>query len=230
MLMADEVMETHQDATFPPSNAQSSTRTDLDKHNLAPYVKPPLAGVKSPAGSGKVLVIVDYQVDFVSGVFANPTAAAVEDALCARISSFYEAGDPVFYTMDTHPEQGYVKTREGSYMPLHCVPGTPGWEVYGKARKLLTEGPATMVRKGTFGSVLLPGMIAALHEQGMPLHSIELAGVATDICVISNAALLYNAFPECEIIVDEKTSAGTTPQATRASLDIMAGWGVVVRG
>lgn len=115
-------------------------------------------------------------------------------------------------------------------MPLHCVPGTPGWEVHGKAQALLKDGPATMVRKGTFGSVLLPGMVAAMRDQGMPLHTIELAGVATDICVVSNAALLYNAFPECEIVVDRATTAGTSAEATRAALDIMAGWGVVVRG
>lgn len=93
---------------------------------------------------------------------------------------------------------------------------------------MLTPETAIMVKKGTYGSSQLPAVLQGIKDQGTVLTSIELAGVSTTVCVFRNAVMLYNMFPECEIILDVATTTAKTPEATEAALKQLEGWGMVV--
>lgn len=199
---------------------------------IEPYATPSVTyAAKRDAAVKRVLVVVDYQVDFVSGgVFGEiEPARAIEDALCEKIRAFQEAGDIVIYTMDTHPNDDYENTREATVNPPHCVPGTPGWEVYGRARELLTPETAILVMKGTYGSVDLPYVVESIRRQGVRVESVELAGVSTTCRVLHNAILLYNFFPELPIILDEQTTASYTDERTAQQLLELESWGFTIR-
>ncbi len=178
----------------------------------------------------RVLVVVDYQVDFVNGALGKiDTALAIEEALYERVKSYQDAGDIVIYTADTHPQDNYLQTREGQVNPPHCVPGTEGWEVYGKLRELLTPETAILLKKGTYGSTDLPAVLEAIRNQGVLIQSVEMAGVSTTCRVLHNAIILYNFFPELPIIFDDRTTASYTDELTAAQLDQLEGWGFIIK-
>ncbi|MCD8015268.1 MAG: cysteine hydrolase [Lachnospiraceae bacterium] len=178
----------------------------------------------------KVLIVVDMQNDFIDGALGTKEAVAIVDHVRKKIDRYLENGDAVFYTRDTHTEQ-YLQTQEGRNLPVvHCVKGTPGWEI---SEKVYAEG-CTIVDKPSFGSLLLPEIVreaaercAGAEGQGcdMPrqggLESIELVGLCTDICVISNAMILKAAFPEVPIAVDASCCAGVTPESHENALNAM---------
>lgn len=200
--------------------------------NLTPYAAPSTTTAASKEDNPKrILVVVDYQVDFVSGgVFGEiEPAIAIEDALYDRIKEYQDAGDIVIYTMDTHPSDLYSETREATVNELHCDPETEGWQVYGKVRELLTPEKAIMVMKGTYGSVDLPFVIQAILGQGVNVVSIEIAGVSTTCRVLHNAILLYNFFPQLPLIMDRNTTAGYTDERTKEQLDELCMWGFFVK-
>lgn len=210
----------------------SAPDTATRMRSLAPYSKPAVTTFEERASNPKrVLVVVDYQVDFVNGgVFGRiEPAMAIEQALCDRIEEYLAAGDIVIYTMDTHPQDDYENTREGAVNPPHCVPGTEGWELYGRVRDLLNPSTAIRLLKGTYGSPDLPFVVSALQAQGANVASIEIAGVSTTCRVLHNAILLYTYLPELPIIFDERTTAGYTDERTREQLDELEGWGFIVR-
>lgn len=200
--------------------------------SIAPYAKPAMAeAAELEATPRRVLVVVDYQVDFVDGgVFGRiEPAVAVEDALCEKIRAYQEAGDIVIYTMDTHPADNYTDTREGQVNEPHCIPGTPGWEVYGKARELLTPERALMVMKGTYGSRDLPLVIENIRSQGVNIELIEFAGVSTTCRVLHNAIMVFNWFPELPVLFDDSTTASYTDERTVGQLDELEAWGFIVQ-
>lgn len=201
--------------------------------SLTPYEAPQVTTIEEQNEAPKrVLVVVDYQVDFVSGgVFGDiEPAMRIEDALCQRITEYQNDGDIVIYTMDTHPADRYEFTREASVNEPHCIPGTPGWEVYGKARDLLTPEKAICIMKGTYGSVDLPQVIQAIRNQGIRIASLEIAGVSTTCRVLHNAILLYNFFPDLPIIMDRTTTAAYSDERTQEQLDELQMWGFFVKG
>lgn len=177
----------------------------------------------------RVLVVVDYQVDFVDGVFGLiEPALALEDAIYERVKEYQDAGDIVIYTMDTHPADVFDYTREGGVNPLHCDPATEGWQVYGKVRELLTPEKALLVKKGTYGSMDLPFVIENIRRQGVLIESIEMAGVSTTCRVLHNAIILYNAFPELPIVFDIATTASYSDEQTVEQLKELETWGFAV--
>ena len=134
----------------------------------------------------KLLIVVDYQNDFVSGSLGFEAAKRIEDAVCEKIRAYQAAGDDVVYTLDTHGPS-YADTQEGRKLPVaHCLRGTPGWELYGKAADLLRGCPA--FEKPVFGSADLFDWL-----RGRKYGSIELCGVVSNICVLSNAVLARTA-------------------------------------
>lgn len=200
--------------------------------NIAPYEMPSVTTLDSKQSEPKrVLVVVDYQVDFVSGgVFGDiEPAMAIEDALCDRIREYQEADDIVIYTMDTHPADRYEYTREASVNEPHCIPGTDGWQIFGKARELLTPEKAICILKGTYGSVDLPQVIQAIRNQGVNVTSIEIAGVSTTCRVLHNAILLYNFFPDLPLIMDRITTAAYSDERTEEQLNELQMWGFFVK-
>lgn len=212
------------------SSSQADGETSAGEGLLTPYADAELVTTQDKADSVKrVLVVVDYQVDFVDGALGtNPLAIALEDAICDKVNEYLDAGEIVCYTMDTHPAETYELTREGHHVSSHCVPGTDGWELYGKVADVLTPEVAHMVKKGTYGSRCLPDYLNFLKAQGQVFSSIELCGVSTSVCVFHNAIMLYNFFPECEIILDASTTAAKDEETTSAALDQLENWGMVV--
>lgn len=164
----------------------------------------------------KFLVVVDMQKDFVDGALGSREAVAIVPAAAEKIRSF--DGD-IFATFDTHFEN-YMDTAEGRKLPVsHCIKDTEGWKLNKDIAEALNGKKFTHVEKYTFGSVELPELI--IREAAGDDFSIELIGLCTDICVVSNALLLKASFPEAAIAVDEKCCAGVTPEKHAAAIETM---------
>lgn len=173
----------------------------------------------------KLLVVVDYQTDFVTGALANPAAEALEEGIAQAVRRHLEADGAVLFTKDTHPAE-YLETREGKFLPVpHCLKGTDGWRLFGSLSEY-EEGVrdrVAVVEKPTFGSAALPGAVLTLCG-GEP-ESIEICGVVTDICVISNAVLLHSCFLNAPVTVHGSLCAAMTPENHQRALDVLAGMG-----
>ena len=168
----------------------------------------------------KFLVVVDMQKDFIDGSLGTPEARAIVDAAAERIRACRVGGARIIATLDTH-EEYYLSTAEGKKLPVpHCVRDTEGWTLDPKIREAVGND-VILVEKPTFGSVRLPEII---REQLQPTQvpSVELLGLCTDICVVSNALLLKAHFPEARIAVNARCCAGVTPGRHLAALETMA--------
>lgn len=166
----------------------------------------------------KILVVVDMQNDFVDGALGTKEAEEIVDRVVSKIQNFQ---GPVIATLDTHPEH-YLETAEGRKLPVpHCIRGSEGWKINGEVLAALEKKGYQAVEKGTFGSVELPERIRKLTDGEEKGAEIEMVGLCTDICVVSNALLLKANFPEAEISVDSACCAGVTPQTHQAALATM---------
>ena len=161
----------------------------------------------------KVLVVVDMQKDFIDGALGTEEAVAIVDNVVELVKSF---DGEVIFTRDTHGDD-YLETQEGRNLPVvHCIKGTDGWQLDKKLQVLRTDS-MKIFDKPTFGSVAL----AEYLRQDKEIEHVMLAGLCTDICVISNALLIKANMPEVEISVIEKCCAGVTPQSHANALEAM---------
>lgn len=164
----------------------------------------------------KFLVVVDMQKDFVDGALGTPEAQQIVDNVCRKILSFQ---GEIIVTYDTHNEN-YLESAEGRKLPVkHCIKGTSGFELDENVKSALKNTDYTSVEKPTFGSVRLPEIIRE-KAQGEDF-TVELVGLCTDICVVSNALLLKANFPEAEISVDSECCAGVTVESHNSALETM---------
>ncbi len=164
----------------------------------------------------KLLVVVDMQNDFIDAALGTPEAQAVVGAVCRKIERF--EGD-IFVTLDTHGEN-YLQTLEGKKLPVpHCIEGSEGHKLNPLVEQALRKKAYTTITKNTFGSFDLIEKIKAAYETDA--IEIELIGLCTDICVVSNALLLRAAFPNVPVCVDAACCAGVTPAAHEAALVTM---------
>lgn len=166
----------------------------------------------------KVLVVVDMQRDFINGALGTSEAEAIVPKVAEKIRNWDGA---VIATRDTHAEN-YMDTREGKYLPVpHCIIDTKGHKIDREVMKAFHELPSqntTIINKPTFGSTLLPELIRT--NFGTP-ESIELCGLCTGICVLSNAILLKAHFPDTDIAVDASCCACVTPESHKTALEAM---------
>lgn len=164
----------------------------------------------------KFLVVVDMQKDFVDGSLGTKEAVAIVPNVVKKIRRF---DGEIIVTYDTHLEN-YLDTAEGKKLPVeHCIKDTDGWKLDSNVQDALNERGYRAVEKITFGSVDLPNLINDVA--GEDAFSIELIGLCTDICVVSNALLLKASFPEVPISVDSVCCAGVTPESHEAALSTM---------
>ena len=155
----------------------------------------------------KYLIVVDMQVDFITGSLGSKLAEAIVPNVVEKVKNY---DGKVIFTRDTHFAD-YMQTQEGKKLPVeHCIKDTDGWQICDELRPFVDN----VVDKKTFGSVDLPVMIVDADE-------IELCGLCTDICVISNAMILKATFPEVKITVDSKCCAGVTVESHNTALDAM---------
>ena len=170
----------------------------------------------------KILVVVDMQNDFVDGALGTKEAVAIVPKVVEKIESY--EGEKIIFTRDTH-EENYMETQEGKNLPVpHCLKDSDGWMLCDELKPLL-EGKKVF-EKPTFGSVLMAEDLKALSETEE--LELELVGLCTDICVISNALVLKSVMPEVRITVDASCCAGVTPQKHLAALETMRSCQIVV--
>lgn len=164
----------------------------------------------------KILIVVDMQNDFIDGALGTKEAQAILENVKAKILQYKKENQLVLFTRDTH-EETYLETREGKYLPVvHCIRGSKGWEI----KEPLTVQDDIIVDKPTFGSLELVEKIKTLAKEDS-IDAIELIGLCTDICVISNAMICKAAFPEADILVDSRCCAGVTPESHQTALEAM---------
>ena len=167
-----------------------------------------------------LLIVIDMQNDFVTGALGTAEAQAIVPHVNAKIT----AADAVVYTLDTHGED-YLATQEGKRLPVpHCIRNTPGWALEPEIAQTCARGMMSF-EKPTFGSTALCEYVCTLAAEkgavaGKGFH-VELCGVCTDICVVSNALLIKAALPEADLTVNGALCAGVTPQKHEAALETM---------
>ena len=172
----------------------------------------------------KLLLVIDMQNDFIDGALGTKEAAAIVPNVVKHIQEF--EGD-ILYTRDTHSDN-YMETQEGRNLPVpHCIKGTPGWELRPELKALRDAGHSPVLDKLTFGAKDLPAYLETRYPRG--LESVELIGLCTDICVISNAMVLKAFFPELPVSVTASCCAGVTPESHENALNAMKMCQIAIR-
>ena len=163
----------------------------------------------------KILVVVDMQNDFIDGTLGTLEAQTIVQPVLEKMRTYDKS--EIYVTRDTHGEN-YLQTAEGRKLPVvHCVKGTKGWQLHPQVEAAADE--KHIIDKPTFGSMDLMELLRKENEK--ELLEIELVGLCTDICVVSNALLLKAAMPETIIRVDAGCCAGVTPESHKAALATM---------
>ena len=162
------------------------------------------------------LIVVDIQNDFVNGALGTKEAEGIIAPACQKIKDF---DGEILVTYDTHFAD-YLTTAEGVKLPVeHCIKGTAGWNLDSDVQSALKNRKYRTVEKLTFGSVELPAIVGEITKGEE--FSVELVGLCTDICVVSNALILKASYPEVSITVDSSCCAGVTPETHNSALTTM---------
>lgn len=173
----------------------------------------------------KYLIVVDMQKDFVTGVLGTAEAQRILPAVTAKVQDF---DGRVIFTRDTH-QDNYMETQEGKYLPVpHCIQGSEGWQLMEPLEEIRAAQNLPVYDKVTFGCPELARDLVRTNEQE-PITSIELIGVCTDICVVSNALVIKAHLPEVPVYVDPACCAGVTPEAHEAALNTMRSCQIQIR-
>lgn len=175
----------------------------------------------------KVLVVIDYQNDFISGALANPAAQPLAKGIEALCEQTLSNNGYILFTRDTHFDD-YLQTREGTHLPVpHCIKNTHGWQLADELLPFLTRENVVAVDKPTFGyDKIAQNVLNLCGEEPAEIH---ICGVVTDICVISNAILLHSAFLNAKCILHQSLCAAVTAQGHQNAIDILKGqgWNIV---
>jgi len=156
----------------------------------------------------KTLIVVDMQNDFIDMALGTKEAVAIVPKVKEKIAEYIQNGHEIIFTRDTHFED-YLETPEGKKLPVeHCIKGSKGWQI---ADGLYVEG-CKIIDKPNFGWP---------NWKEETLEEVEMIGLCTDICVVSNALIIKAAFPDALVKVDKNCCAGVTPQSHEAALKVM---------
>lgn len=170
----------------------------------------------------RLLLVVDYQKDFVDGALGFAGAEALDGPIARRIAQVRAGGGDVIFTMDTHGAD-YAHTMEGKKLPVaHCLKDTPGWQLYGQVGASLLPGDPVF-EKETFPSLDLADW---LRERDY--DTVELCGLVSHICVLSNAVMVKAALPNAAITVDARLTASYDPDLHQKALDVLEGIHITV--
>ena len=165
----------------------------------------------------KTLIVVDMQKDFIDGALGSKEAVAIVENVKNKIAQYQENGDEIIFTRDTH-QTDYLNTNEGKNLPVeHCIQGTEGWMI----QEGLEVPGAIYIDKPTFGY---------MNWKDYNLEEVEMVGLCTDICVVSNALIIKATYPEIQVSVDASCCAGVTPESHMAALTTMKMCQVKVTG
>ena len=172
----------------------------------------------------RYLFVIDYQNDFVDGALGFPGAELLDEKIAAKVRAYGEGR--VLFTRDTHFEN-YLDTREGRNLPvIHCVKDSFGWQVYGETAEALAEVNAKAIDKLVFGMDISDPAVAAVLP--VSADEIELVGLVSNICVVSNAVVLQSKYPEATILVDASCTDSFDKELHEKVLDVLSGFQVKV--
>ena len=167
----------------------------------------------------KTLIVVDCQNDFISGALGTKEAQTIIPNIKKKIEEYKTHGDEIIFTRDTHYDN-YLETNEGKHLPIkHCIENTIGWEI----PKEIDDNTSIHVNKSSFG-------YRYWNEDFYYFEEVEIIGLCTDICVVSNALILKSQFPGINITVDASCCAGTTPEKHKAALEVMKSCQINIMG
>lgn len=156
----------------------------------------------------RTLIVIDMQNDFIDGSLGTSEAVAIVDNVKAKIKEYADKGEQIIYTRDTH-QDNYMETNEGKHLPVvHCIENTDGWQI---REGLYVEG-AEIINKPSFGYT---------GWDNYNFEEVELIGLCTDICVVSNALIIKALFPEIKVSVDSSCCAGVTVESHNAAIKTM---------
>ena len=164
----------------------------------------------------QALIVVDYQNDFVDGALGFPKAKELEEPICQKIEQARKEGAEVIFTFDTHGGD-YLSTQEGRKLPVpHCMKNSEGWQLYGQTGQARDQDRDMVICKGAF-----PSLELANHLREHSYDQVELVGLVSYLCVLSNALMVKAALSEAEIVVDASCTAGPDPTLHEKALDLM---------
>ncbi len=170
----------------------------------------------------RLLIVVDYQRDFVEGALGFPGAEALDGPIADRIAAYRAAGDDVAFTLDTHGPD-YPATEEGQWLPaVHCLRGSPGWSLYGRT------GEARRPEDPVFEKETFPSLALGEWLRERDYGQVELCGLVSHICVLSNAVMVKAALPNAHITVDARLTASYDPALHQKALDVLEGIQIAV--
>lgn len=165
----------------------------------------------------KCLIVVDFQNDFIDGALGFEGAIDIKDHIIKKINTYRDNGDDIVYTLDTHTKE-YMETEEGKNLPvIHCVEGTHGHQVQDDVKSVLLDSDKSFI-KYTFPSLELGNYL-----KDKDYESVELCGLVSNICVLSNAVIAKSALPNAHIIVDARATASFDASLHEKTLDILEG-------
>lgn len=170
----------------------------------------------------ELLLVVDFQKDFVVGALGFEGAEILDSKIAKKIAEYRKLGKDIAFTLDTHDEN-YLDTQEGKKLPIiHCVKGTEGHALYGKTakQKLMCD---MVFEKPTF-----PSLELAEYLKQKEYKKVEIVGLVSNICVLSNAVMIKSALPEAEIIVDTSYTDSFDKSLNEKCFDVMEGLHITV--
>jgi nicotinamidase/pyrazinamidase len=170
----------------------------------------------------KLLIVIDFQKDFVDGSLGFSKAEVLDERIYQKIKKYQDEKQDIIFTFDTH-QPDYLNTQEGRYLPIeHCLKGSQGWELYGKVGAFYKENNnkenIKAIEKITFASLDL-----GVYLKDKDYQEVELVGLVSNICVLSNAVIVKAALPETKVIVDASCTASASEDLHNKCLDVMAG-------
>lgn len=193
----------------------------------------------------KLLIVVDYQNDFVDGALGFEKAKTLDAGIAAKVKEFTSNDDLVIFTFDTHSEN-YLQTQEGKNLPIvHCIEETHGWNIYGQTGKALEEigelESVELLNKETFGSDVLLSILNGTNDsrsyrrfmrkyEAEEISEVHLCGVVTNMCVISNAVIAKTALPEAKIVIHADLCASFNEDLHNQALNVMEGMQMEIVG
>ena len=168
----------------------------------------------------KILVVIDYQKDFVDGKLGFKKAETLEEGIYNKVKTYLSEGNKVVFTYDTHHDD-YLKTREGINLPVeHCVKGTEGHELYGRLKEFVGIENTYHYNKEAFG-IAPKNMLDLAEKIGTDIEEIEMLGVVTNMCVISNAVTFQSQYTNAVITVDASLCASFDDRLHNEALDVL---------